>query len=150
MQKITNPYVVLILALLGAFLLFSFWSARQAMQHGSRISDTAYYSKGLRYTSTQIEKQAAASQGWQLATKVERSRLLFTLRDIQEHPIDNALGELSLYLSDKKELLHLDIHELGQGEYQVELPPDLHGSHQALIEFTRQGARISRQLLLSL
>ena len=149
-HKNKSPYIFLIILLLGSFLLFSTWSARQAANNGSRISDPAYYSKGLKYTNTQVEKQAAASQGWQLATQVEENQLRFSLSDAQQNPIGQASGNLTLYLSAEKQLLHLLTREAQPGEYLVDLPSDLHGSHQARIEFVRAGARISRQLLVNL
>jgi len=145
-----SPYIWFILLLLGAFILFSIWAARQAAKNGSRIADPAYYSKGLKYTNTQLEKQAAASQGWSLTTKIEQKTLRFALVDHLNQPITEAYGEMTLYLSERKELLHLNPQETAPGHYQVNLPQDLHGSLQARIEFVREGARISRQLLVSL
>lgn len=149
-HKLKNPYVLLILLLLGSFLLFSVWSARQAVQHSSRVSDPAYYSKGLKYTSTQVEKQAAASQGWSLNTEVVAGQLRFSLLDRKQNPIHGADGTLTLYLSATQNLLHLELSESLPGQYLVNLPRDLHGSHQARIDFERRGARISRQLLVNL
>lgn len=149
-KPLKNPYVALICLLLGAFLLFSFWSARQAAQHGSRIADPDYYSKGLKYTSTQLEKQAAASQGWQLTTAVVQNLITFELADRLEQPILNAVGELTFYLSDSQKLLHLTPQEVAPGRYQAKLPADLRGSLQARISFVREGARLSRQLLVNL
>lgn len=145
-----SPYVLMIVILLGAFVLFSVWAARQAATRGSKISDAAYYSKGLKYTNTQVEKQAAASQGWTLDTRVEQHRMIFRLHDRDGRPITTAQGELTIFLSANNKLLHLETREQSPGFYTIDLPNNFNGSHQARIDFVRQGARISRQLLVNI
>jgi hypothetical protein len=141
--------ILLITLLIGGFILFLTWAGRQAATHGSRISDPAYYSKGLKYTHTQVEKQAAASQGWHLRTEVGPGQLSFILLDITEQPIAQASGELTLYLSAQKKILQLHAVEDEAGRYRFDLPEPLSGSLPARVEFALQGSRISRQLLIN-
>lgn len=150
MAKFKNPYILLIILLLGAFLLFSIWSARQAATYGSRVSDPDYYSKGLKYNNTRVEERAAASQGWRLETLIDQNRLRFKLFDLDGQPISQAVGELTLYLNQQNLVQRLVPVESHPGIYQLDLPDKIHGSFQARIEFELQGARISRQLLVNL
>ena len=48
----------LILLLLCGFLVFLVWSAFQAAGLGSKVTDADYYSKGLKYNTTMVEKRA--------------------------------------------------------------------------------------------
>lgn len=148
--KTKSPYILLILLLLGSFLLFSGWSARQAATRGSQIADPDYYSKGLKYNGTRVEERAAASQGWQLTTSIRGHLLSFELSDNAGAFIPLATGQLTLYLSEQKEVLRLPTEETQPGHYQLNLPVEITGSAQARIEFELQGARISRQLLVNL
>ncbi len=150
MAKFKNPYILLIILLLGAFLLFSIWSARQAATYGSRVSDPDYYSKGLKYNNTRVEERAAASRGWHLETEIKDKSLYFNLSDAEGQPIHRATGELTLFLSEKNRVMRLQPTEVEPGRYQIKLPDDIRGSLQARIEFEQQGARISRQLLVNL
>lgn len=148
--KQKSPYVLLILLLLCAFLLFSLWSARQAATRGSQISDHNYYSKGLKYNNTRVEQRAAASRGWQLETAIKDRSIVFKLSDKQGQPITQATGELTLFLSQEKQVLRLQPAESQPGLYLLMLPAEISGSLQARIEFEQQDARISRQLLVNL
>ncbi len=148
-SKTNNPYVLLILLLLGSFVFFSLWSARQAATRGSRISDPAYYSKGLKYNHTQVEKRAAASRGWQLKTEVVKNQLCFRLFNKQHQSISRASGELTLFLGEKDQVLRLPTTETEPGTYLVKLPAGISGSVQARIEFNQQGVTLSRQLLVN-
>ena len=65
-----NFYPLLILLLLGSFLCFSTWSAMRAVDAGPEVTDADYYSKGLKYSSTILEKRAAAVLGWKVSTQL--------------------------------------------------------------------------------
>ncbi len=149
-MKRISPYVLLIITLLCAFLLFSIWSARQAATRGSQISDLNYYSKGLKYNNTRVEERAAASRGWRLETAINEKTLVFKLSDSAGQPIAQATGELTLFLSEKKRVIRLQPTETESGVYRLILPEQISGSLQARIEFEQQGARVSRQLLVNL
>lgn len=148
--KRKSPYVLFILLLIGAFVLFSLWSARQAATRGSQISDLNYYSKGLKYNNTRVEERAAASRGWQLETAINEHSLHFRLSDNKGLPISQANGELTLFLSEEQRVLRLQTSEAQPGLYLLKLPREISGSLQARIEFEQLGARVSRQLLVNL
>ncbi|MCF6180253.1 MAG: FixH family protein [Geopsychrobacter sp.] len=145
-----SPYILLIMVLIGSFLLFSLWSARQATTKGPEISDPDYYSKGLKYNNTRIEERAAASQGWQLDTIIDHQSLEFHLSDSTGKPVSKAVGLLTLYLSADNQVMRIAIQEQQPGLYRLQLPETLSGSLHARIEFEHSGARISRRLLVNL
>ena len=65
-----NPYPLFIILLISCFLGFSVWSAMQAIDAGPEVTDADYYSKGLKYSSTVLEKRAAAVLGWKVETQL--------------------------------------------------------------------------------
>lgn len=148
--KKKNFYPVFILMLIGAFLVFLAWSAFQAAGLGSKVTDADYYSKGLKYNTTQVEKRAAEVLGWNLKTSLQGRTLEFHLIDEQGKEVDRAVGTLYLAIPGMAENIHLPLHEAASGFYQVILSDDISGSIQARLELERQGARLNRQLLLNL
>jgi len=74
-----NFYPLLILLLIGSFLCFSIWSAMRAADLGPQVTDADYYSKGLRYSSTMLEKRAATVLGWKVSTRLIGRSLEFRL-----------------------------------------------------------------------
>ena len=96
-----NFYPILILLLIGSFLCFSLWSAMRAANMGPQVSDADYYSKGLRYSSTMVEKRAATVLGWKVSTRLIGRTLEFRLDDKEGRPVKSAKGVLFLYLPDK-------------------------------------------------
>jgi nitrogen fixation protein FixH len=147
--KKINIYPPLILLLLGAFLLFSVWSAFQAAGLGSEVTDADYYSKGLRYNATMVEKRAATVLGWNLSTSLEGRTLEFRLTDRDGRVVERAIGSLYLAIPDAAENVNLPIEEVTAGFYQVTLGKYFSGTIQARLEFERDGARLNRQLLLN-
>lgn len=135
--------------LIGAFILFLAWAGRQSAMQVSQISDPAYYTEGLKYTHSQVEKQSATAQGWNFVTDIGAKRLVFTLRDKNKAPISKAQSELTLYVNAQKQTLWLHGVEKGAGRYVFDLPESLAGALPARIEFTRQGERLSQQLLIN-
>lgn len=140
----------MIMVMIGGFILFLAWSAYQAAGLGSKVTDTAYYSKGLKYNTTQVEKRAAEVLGWQLETKLDGRSLAFYLTSREGEKVDQATGTLYLAIPDKAENIHLPLREIEDGIYQVTLDENIHGSIQARLEVERKGARLNRQLLLNL
>ncbi len=143
-------YPALIICLLGAFLLFLGWSAYQASTQGTQVTDPDYYSKGLKYNSTQVEKRAASSLGWELTTELTGSMLEFELLDKNGESVTGAIGKLNLYSRPDSDLLNLPLVETKPGTYQVQVPDPLKGEITIRVEFERSGARINRQLLLNI
>ncbi|MFP7756088.1 FixH family protein [Thermodesulfobacteriota bacterium B35] len=144
-----NIYPLLILLLIAAFLVFSAWSAHRATSLGSRVTDASYYSKGLKYNSTEVERRAAEVLGWKLDTRLDRRTLIFRLSDRNGHAISGAAGSLYLAIPDAAENVYLPLTETGPGRYQVTLDHTLSGAIQARLELERNGARLNRHLLLN-
>ncbi len=143
-------YPGLIITLLGAFLLFAGWSAYRASIHGSQITDRDYYSKGLRYNTTLVEKRAASVLGWKLETELQAGRLQIRLVDGKGQLVTGANGQLSFYRQDDGSVPVLALAETAPGTYLIQLPNHLRGEVSVRIDFEREGARINRQLLLNI
>ena len=143
-------YPTLIIGLLGLFILFLIWSAFQASTQGTQVTDRDYYSKGLKYNSTMVEKRAAASLGWQVSTELRNGELYFLLHDGASQPVSGAHGILHLYSRPDSDLLKVPLEELGAGIYRVRLPHQLKGEVTVRLEIERDGARINRQLLVNI
>lgn len=145
-----NFYPLMILLLIGGFLIFLIWSAYQAAGLGSRVTDTDYYSKGLKYNTTMVEKRAAEVLGWNLETSLDGHTLQFHLMDQNGGQVDRAVGTLYLAVPGSAENIRLPLREVSAGYYRVSLSEDINGTIQARLELERQGARLNRQLLLNL
>ena len=131
-------------------ILFLIWSGFQASTQGTQVTDRDYYSKGLKYNSTQIEKTAAVSLGWKLTATQEAGYLQINLLDGSSEAVTGAKGKINLYSRPDVDLLVLPLTEVTGGRYQVKLPAILKGEVTVRVEFERAGARINRQLLLNL
>lgn len=143
-------YPVLILLLLVSFLVFSAWSAMQAAQLGPQVTDADYYSKGLKYNDTLIEKRAAAALGWKVTTRLVGRTLEFQVSDKHGLPVRGAKGNLFLYLPASAASVHLPLQEIEDGSYQLHLTTSMTGEMTARLDFERDGARLNRQMLLNL
>ena len=141
---------MMLASLIGCFILFLVWSARMASTGGTDITDRDYYSKGLKYNSTLVEKKAASVIGWQLKTRLTERKLTFTLVDKNNQPILAAHGTLELPEPGGNHALSIPLEEINPGNYHVELPLQVKGERLARVDFERDGARISRQLLLNI
>jgi nitrogen fixation protein FixH len=138
---------LLIPLLLCSFLAFSSWAAYQAVTRVSEVSDRDYYSKGLKYNSTVLEKQAAVVLGWELHSKLIDGVLIQHLTDQKGEPVSGARGLIKLQHRDA--LLIVPLEEIDTGVYRAQLP-QLSGEHLLRAEFERDGARILRRLLLTI
>ncbi len=145
-----NFYPILLLLLIGSFLCFSVWSAMRAANMGPQVTDADYYSKGLRYSSTMIEKRAATVLGWKVSTQLIGRTLEFHLVDKKGRPVKSAQGGLFLYLPDKTSSIRFPLQETAAGVYQLNLTSSMTGEMNARLEFEHDGARLNRQLLLNL
>ena len=143
-------YPIMILLLIGCFLIFLVWSAFHATGLGSKVTDSDYYSKGLKYNSTMVEKRAAEVLGWNLQTRLEGRVIEFYLTDQNGMEVDRAVGTLYLAIPGSAENFHFPLQEFAAGHYRVNLDATINGSIQARLELERQGARLYRQLLLNL
>ncbi len=145
-----NIYPFLILLLLGSFLCFSVWSAKRAVDSGPEVTDTDYYSKGLKYSSTVLEKRAAAVLGWNVSTQLVDRTLEFHLSDKDGQPVRSAKGVIFLYLDGSATSRKLPLQEVSPGTYILNLTASMKGSINARLDFEYDGARLNRLLLLNL
>lgn len=145
-----NIYPFLILLLLGSFLCFSVWSAKRAVDSGPEVTDTDYYSKGLKYSSTVLEKRAAAVLGWDVSTQLVDRTLEFRLSDKDGQPVRSAKGVIFLYLEGSATSRRLPLQEVSAGTYILNLTANMKGSINARLDFEYDGARLNRLLLLNL
>ena len=145
-----NLYPVFILLLLGSFLCFSIWAAMRAVESGPQVTDADYYSKGLKYTSTLLERKAATTLGWKVSTQQVGRSLLFQPSDKEGQPVRSAKGVLFMYRQEASSSLLFPLQEVDPGVYQFNLRGSMTGEISARVEFEYNGARLSRQLLLNL
>lgn len=140
-----------LLILIGSgFLILTGWSIFLASQRSSGVTDPDYYSHGLRYNETQLEQRTAASLGWRTDIELSGRRLTIQLRDRDQRPVSQAGGRLQLGGSGAQPTLDIVLTETQPGSYLATLPETLHGEQSAEISFLRDGARLSKRLLLSL
>lgn len=149
-MKRTNLYPIFILLMIGSFIGFLAWSAMRASDSGPQVTDADYYSKGLRYTSTVLEKRAAAVLGWRVDTQLSGRTLRLHLSDKEGQPVRSAKGVIAIYMQNREETISFPLQEISAGTYQMHLIDSMTGEMTARVEFERDGARLNRQLLLNL
>jgi nitrogen fixation protein FixH len=149
-MKRTNLYPIFILLMIGSFIGFLAWSAMRASDSGPQVTDADYYSKGLRYTSTVLEKRAAAVLGWRVDTQLSGRTLRLHLSDKEGQPVSSAKGVIAIYMRNRGESISFPLQEVSAGTYQMHLTDSMTGEMTARVEFERDGARLNRQLLLNL
>ena len=149
-MKRTNLYPIFILLMIGSFIGFLAWSAMRASDSGPQVTDADYYSKGLRYTSTVLEKRAAAVLGWRVDTQLSGRTLRLHLSDKEGQPVSSAKGVIAIYMRNRGKTISFPLQEVSAGTYQMHLTDSMTGEMTARVEFERDGARLNRQLLLNL
>lgn len=149
-MKRTNLYPIFILLMIGSFIGFLAWSAMRASDSGPQVTDADYYSKGLRYTSTVLEKRAAAVLGWRIDTQLSGRTLRLHLSDKEGQPVSSAKGVIAIYMRNWGETISFPLQEVSAGTYQMHLTDSMTGEMTARVEFERNGVRLNRQLLLNL
>lgn len=145
-----NRWPLLIIVLVAGFLALSAWSFQRAARGTSAVTDANYYRHGLRYNQTLLERNAAATLGWQAAATLAGRQLQVTLTDHARQPVTAASGTLTLLGGTRGEALRLPLAENSAGLYCGTLPQGLGGEYAAQVEFEHAGARLSQRLLLSL
>jgi len=145
-----NRWLWLIGALLVGFILLSAWSFRRAATESSTVTDANYYSHGLRYNQTLLERQASASLGWQTVPHLEGNRVTIRLFDRGRQAVAGAEAILTLLGTGTADNRRLPLHEVEPGLYRAELPGDLHGELAADVTFQRDGADLHQRLLLAI
>lgn len=145
-----NPYPVFIVCAIILFICFLGWSAMRAAESGPEVTDADYYSKGLRYTSTILEKKAAETLGWTVSTELSGRSLVFNLKNKHGQPVKEANGVLDLFIPEQGKSVQYPLQEIADGVYLLALKDSMNGEISARLEFEFNGARLSRQLLLNL
>ena len=149
-MKALNRWPLFITLLVAGFLTLSAWSFHRAARGASAVTDPDYYSHGLRYDQTMLEQKTAAALGWDAMVRLQGRQVFIELRDRTHRAVTQAQGTLVLSDPGQRHPRKVTLNETGSGSYQAELPDDLRGEHTAEITFLRDGARLSRRLLLSL
>jgi hypothetical protein len=147
-RKKAGAWPLLVVVIGVSFLGVTGWSIYRAATGTSRITDPEYFSHGLKYNQTRIEERAAESLGWRLTSDLDEGRLLFTLQTEDAEPVSGCRGEVLIF--DRDNRLSLPVHEEKAGYYYAELPAELSGSLTGDLLLQRDGARISRRLLINL
>jgi len=142
------PWLIVVLG--AGFTALSAWSFYRAALGTSAVTDADYYSHGLRYNQTLLERRAADSQGWQVTVAYAGDHLLVTLNDGGRQPVSGARGTLTLFRAELPRPQQLLLQEGTPGRYQALLPAGLSGELTAEVAFERAGARLQRRLLLAL
>lgn len=150
MMPTRNHWPALIALLIAGFLSLSAWSFHRASRGASAVTDSDYYSHGMRFEKTLLEKKAAASLGWNMETSLNGRQLRILLKDSRQLPVTAARAELTMSGDSRGEVLRLLLAENAGGAYVVHFPATLHGELTARVDFERDGAHLSRQLILAL
>ena len=135
---------------IGVFILFLAWSAKKASIGGTDITDSDYYSKGMKYNSTLIEKRAASVIGWSLQAALQKNNLTLILSDKSSIPVSGANAQATFPEPGSNRSRSFPLVESEPGSYNLTVPADLVGEQLVRVEFERDGARINRQLLLNI
>lgn len=149
-MKSRSKAPVLLALIIGTFVLFLAWSANRAATGGTDITDPDYYSKGMKYNSTLIEKKAAGAIGWTLIPRLKENRLILALRDKNGTEVTGAEGRVIFPVPGGNRAKTLPLRETNRGHYEVILPDSLPDEQLTRVDIERNGARIYRQFLLNL
>ena len=141
---------LLLTIVIGIFILFLAWSAKKASIGGTDVTDSDYYSKGMKYNSTLVEKRAASVIGWSLQAALQQSNLTLNLTDKNNAPVSGANAQATFPEPGNNRSRTFQLNESEPGTYLLTVPSDLDGEQLVRIEFERDGARINRQLLLNI
>lgn len=141
---------LLLIFVIGIFILFLAWSAKQASIGGTDVTDSDYYSKGMKYNSTLVEKRAASVIGWSLQATLKQNKLTLNLTDKNNTAVTGASGQATFPEPGSNRFRSFQLDESVPGTYQLTIPTDLAGEQLARVEFELNGARIYRQMLLNI
>jgi nitrogen fixation protein FixH len=144
----STPWLIILIGI--GFLALTSWSVYQASRKTSDVTDRDYYSHGLRYNQTLLEKKAAASLGWSTQVRLEKRQLWIELNDKNGQVVAKALGSLRLHGSSLESNPPLPLREQSPGRYFASLPENLHGEFSVDLSFELDGARLSKRILLVL
>jgi len=141
------PWSIIILGIFFAALMG--WSILKAARDSSSVIDSDYYRHGLRFNQTLLERQAAASLGWETRVSLDDSTLNVRLSDRDLKPVAGAHGELLLRACGNVTSRTLPLREQKPGHYTTELPSSVTGECTADVFFDRSGAHLQKRLLFT-
>ena len=145
-----RTYTPRMLLLIGVgFLGLTAWSIYRASHETSAVTDRDYYSHGLRYNKTMLERKAAESLGWTTAIELTGSGIVISLKDKRDQPVAGAEGELTLFSTSQEPVVTILLTEATPGYYAARLPAGRRGELPAEISFDRDGVRLNKRLLLA-
>jgi len=142
-----TPWMLLLIG--AGFLGLTVWSIYRAGRDTSAVTDRDYYSHGLRYNTTLLERKAAESMGWTTAIELTGSGIVVSLRDKTGRPVAGAAGELTLFSTSQEPVVTIALTEATAGYYAALLPAGRRGELSAEISFDRDGVRLNKRLLLA-
>lgn len=148
--NLPNSYQIFIVLMISTFIVFSVWSAKQASSNGTNVTDSDYYSKGLKYNKTLVEQRAASVLGWQIETELNDRTLQISLADSKRQPVVGAGARVFLYYDASGTTTDLSLTEHASGIYSLSIPDGIAGEVRARLEIELDGAKVSRQILLNL
>ncbi|HSH68818.1 MAG TPA: FixH family protein [Deferrisomatales bacterium] len=142
-----NRWPASIIALAAVFLAALGGSLYWGITRVSRVSDRAYYTRGLDYGGEVQAEQA--TRDWVLAIGKDGSELALHLTDGAGAPLVGLEGTLTMLAPDGADASR---HELAPGQdpgvYRVALPALPAGGVRATVAIRRDGAVLHRSLLL--
>jgi len=141
------PFLLIFLGLL--FLGLTGWSVHRSVTGVSEVTHRDYYSHGLRYNATLLEKAAAESLGWEIGLSLQKGFLVSRWSSRNGEPISG--GEARLVIPDgNRPDITVPLTEEAPGRYGARLPAGLRGEISAMLTFSHGGATLRRPLLLNI
>jgi len=141
------PQLLLLVGVL--FFCLTGWSVYRSVRGVSAVTDSHYYSHGLRYNASRIEKEAAEKLGWQVSIRLQDGYLISELTGPEGQPLRGVSAWLSVPGRGQKGS-RLQLSESAAGRYGTMLPTELHGEVPALLTLSSGDTTLSRSLLLNL
>ncbi len=140
---------MIIVGLIVLFLGLTFWSIRQANQGVSAVTNDKYYSHGLRYNETQLEKQAAEALGWTMNSVLSGRQLVTGVTDKQGQSVPGLTLNAVIY-PGKGEPIRQTLAATGDQTFILKIPANLSGQITIQLQANREGAGLSKTLLVNL
>ncbi len=142
-----NRWPLLLGGLFLAFLLFTFWSVRQAISLVSPVSDPDYYQSGQRYHEDERAWRAAAEAGWQALLSREGEVLRLRLLDGDGEAVSGSTVDIKQagILGGTPTSWQVSLPEVAPGIYQAsaaELPA---GPGELILAAAKGEARLLRR-----
>lgn len=152
MNTTTVRWPAFIIALVLAFAAFSWWSFLRASSGVSAVTDPEYYSHGLRYNGTALEREAGEALGWRIHQRVAGRVLTMRVEDAHQQGVPGCRGVITFpdERSAARPLPPLEVSELGAGRYRAEIPATLPQTLAATLTITKGQATLQRRLILAL